>query len=605
MESKHLIVAVVLTGLVVVVLGLVVPLVTGKSKKDTKSPEGEKDRSGLVDDEPERAPHEEAAVEDDTEDLLVETEPVDTEPTTAETALYSVMISPAGAAIESLELKNPRYVRDAGKDRTEPVDIVSLSAKGHPLPLLTLEGRSGGSPVPADLGYTLSEKTDRNVVFKARSKGWEIERAFTLKKDPYEIDVVTSITNTTDKKRTIQPLVSVQKYLKSAKGTGILSFLRPQLNIVKGACMLDGDLERRDIAKISKKGGIERMGKVDFLSLDDLYFTSAIIPLWDRMTDAKPDGEGTEEVRCRVGPDGAGGLRGTLDFGKREIAPGETLVVPVGSYLGPKEYETLAAAGHGLGQAVDYGWFGGLARFLYVLLRTFDGWVHNWAIAIIMLTVLVKLVLSPLTHWSFKSMQKMQTIKPLIDDLNARFPEAEDRDKKNQALMGLYKTHKINPFMGCVPMLLQMPIWIALYRMLANSVELYRTPLILWIHDMSQPDPFFVLPIVLGGSMFLQQKITPTTADSQQAKIMLYTMPIMFTVFMLFLPAGLNLYILVNTILTMAQQKILYRPKVATAAASQVQLMSDMAPGELESKLRARRDRGADHGRGTKGRKKR
>jgi YidC/Oxa1 family membrane protein insertase len=170
--------------------------------------------------------------------------------------------------------------------------------------------------------------------------------------------------------------------------------------------------------------------------------------------------------------------------------------------------------------------------------------------------------------------------------------------------MALYKTHKINPLMGCFPMLLQMPIWIALYRMLANSVELYRTPLILWISDMSQPDPYFVLPLVLGASMFLQQKLTPTTADSQQAKMMMYMMPIMFTFFMLMLPAGLNLYILVNTVLTIAQQKLLYRPKVVTAEASKVQLMSEMEPGQADEQRKARKDKKTSGRKKGKGRKK-
>ena len=190
-------------------------------------------------------------------------------------------------------------------------------------------------------------------------------------------------------------------------------------------------------------------------------------------------------------------------------------------------------------------------------------------------------------------MQKMQGLKPLIDDLNRKYPEPEDKEKKSKELMRLYSTHKINPFTGCFPMLLQMPIWISLYRMLGASVELYRTPLFLWIKDMSQPDPWFVLPIVLGGSMFAQQKLTPTTADAQQAKMMLWMMPIMFTVFMLFLPAGLCLYILVNTVLTVAQQQLLYRPKAlqsGTKSAASVTLMSEMDPAEVEARRRGRKD---------------
>jgi len=145
--------------------------------------------------------------------------------------------------------------------------------------------------------------------------------------------------------------------------------------------------------------------------------------------------------------------------------------------------------------------------------------------------------------------------------------------------------------MGCFPMLLQMPIWIALYQMLARSVELYHSKFFLWIDDLSQRDPYFVLPLVLGASMFVQQKMTPTTADSQQAKMMLYFMPAMFTVFMLMLPSGLNLYILVSTILTIIQQKFMYKPKVVTASEANVKLMADIDNKEVSAITRSKKRR--------------
>jgi YidC/Oxa1 family membrane protein insertase len=611
-KNRNLIIAVVLAGLVVVFFGIVLPLITGKDKDDKKQEAQEE----LVVDEEEDDEDEEEIVagqepdEDDLGDLdeeedLLEAEPeVVAPPVTLETDAFLVVISPRGGGIRSLTLKNERYVKESKSGKTRPVDIVSRGKGGKPLPLLAFQAKAKAGAIKPDLVYEVAEVTKTRAVFTAKSKSWKVKRTFKILEQAYKVESVTTIKNLSKKTRTVRPLLSVQKYMKEAKGGGFFSMFKPQLNIVKGMCMLDGDMERKDIKKMRKKGGIDRLGRVDYLAVDDLYFTTVLMPLWGKMQASGPEGEAELELRCRVGPDGADGLRGTLDFGKTEVRPGETIVVPVHAYLGPKEYETLEAAGEGLGESVDYGWFGPLARFLYVVLTTFHGWVGNWALAIIMLTILVKLVLSPLTHWSFKSMQKMQTIKPLIDDLNARYPEPEDRDKKNQAMMALYKTHKINPLMGCFPMLLQMPIWIALYRMLANSVELYRTPLILWISDMSQPDPYFVLPLVLGGSMFLQQKLTPTTADSQQAKMMMYMMPIMFTFFMLMLPAGLNLYILVNTMLTIAQQRLLYRPKVVTAEASKVQLMSEMEPGQAEEKRKAHKDRKSSGRKRGKGRKK-
>jgi YidC/Oxa1 family membrane protein insertase len=188
-------------------------------------------------------------------------------------------------------------------------------------------------------------------------------------------------------------------------------------------------------------------------------------------------------------------------------------------------------------------------------------WCHamvpSWTLAIILLTVLVKLLLLPLTQKSYSQMQRMSSLKPQMDALREKY--GKDKNRLNQEMMNLYKREKVNPLGGCFPMLLQMPIWIALYRTIYSSAELYQAPMGLWIQDLSAPDPWFVMPLVLGVLMFLQQKMTPTATDSQQAKMMLYIMPVMFTVFMLFLPAGLNLYILVNTILSLAQQLWLKR----------------------------------------------
>jgi YidC/Oxa1 family membrane protein insertase len=610
-DNRNLIIAVALAGLVVLGFGVLFPLLTGRGKgKDGTAPD--EPAAGASAEEPgEPEPGEEGLteeawdLEEEEEDLLEGPGPEAAEPVALETALIRATLGVRGASIRSLELRAPRYVREAGKDRVVPIDVVSRSAAGDILPLLSFEAGSKGGSIEAGQLYEVEERQGSKAVFVARRGPWQVRRTYRALDEPYQIEAVTVLRNAGTRKLLVRPVLTVSKFLKQSRGGGLLAMFRPQLNIVKGMCMLEGDIERRDVRKIDKKGGIDRLGHVDYLAVDDLYFLSALVPEWEKLGKGGPEGEG-RELRCSVGPDGHGGLVGKLDFGKREVAPGETLVLPVRAYLGPKEYEILHAAGGGLGKAIDYGWFGSLSRFLYVVLTTFHGWVHNWALAIIMLTILVKLVLSPLTHWSFKSMQKMQAIKPLIDDINARYPETEDRDKKSQALMALYRTHKINPLMGCLPMMLQFPIWIALYRMLANSVELYRTPLILWIHDLSQPDPYFVLPLVLGASMFLQQKLTPTTADNQQAKIMMYMMPVMFTVFMLFLPAGLNLYILVNTLLTITQQRLLYRPRVVTAVESKVQLMSDMEPGEIEDKRRARKEKNPPAGRrGGKGRKKR
>ncbi|MBM4356100.1 MAG: membrane protein insertase YidC, partial [Deltaproteobacteria bacterium] len=221
-------------------------------------------------------------------------------------------------------------------------------------------------------------------------------------------------------------------------------------------------------------------------------------------------------------------------------------------YLGPKDIDRLQESGVGLEDSLDFWVLGFISKPMLYLLRWFYSLVPHWAVAILLLTVLVKLALLYWTQKSYAQMQRMASLKPMMEALKEKY--GKDKERLNQEMMSLYKREKVNPLGGCLPMLLQMPIWIALYRTIYSAVDLYQAPLGLWITDLSAPDPYFVLPLVLGASMFLQQKLTPTTMDSAQAKMMLYIMPVMFTVFMLFLPSGLNLYILVNTILSLGQQ---------------------------------------------------
>jgi len=197
-------------------------------------------------------------------------------------------------------------------------------------------------------------------------------------------------------------------------------------------------------------------------------------------------------------------------------------------------------------------------------MQRFYGFVHNWGVAIILLTVLVKTLLYPLTVKSMQSMQEMRKLQPEVEKLKAKF--GDDKEKMNQAVMQLYQQHKVNPLGGCLPLLLQMPLWLALYATLQTSVELYRQPF-LWIHDLTAMDPFYVLPLAMGISSFAMQKLSPQPADNAQAKMLLYFMPVFFTFIMLKLPAGLTLYILVNNLLSIAQQQWLMRKDARAAKA--------------------------------------
>jgi YidC/Oxa1 family membrane protein insertase len=208
-----------------------------------------------------------------------------------------------------------------------------------------------------------------------------------------------------------------------------------------------------------------------------------------------------------------------------------------------------------------------LARPMLAILKAVHFVVPSWGVAIILLTILIKLATWYPTQKSLKSMKSMAKLKPEMDKLKERF--GDDKNKLNMATMELYKKHGVNPLGGCLPMLIQMPVYFALYSMLGNSVELYRSPF-LWVHDLTAPDPYYILPLLTGVLMFLQQKTQPTPADQNQ-KTMMYAMPVMFTVFNLVWPAGLTIYILTNTVLTFLQQWLMNRgdtpsrPKNVTA----------------------------------------
>jgi YidC/Oxa1 family membrane protein insertase len=238
------------------------------------------------------------------------------------------------------------------------------------------------------------------------------------------------------------------------------------------------------------------------------------------------------------------------------LAPGETSTVTNTLYVGPKNQSVLSDLAPHLDLVVDYGWLWWIAQPLFWLLTTIQSVVVNWGIAIIVLTLLVKLAFFQLSAAGYKSMARMRKVQPRIVAIRDEY--ANDKAKQSQAMMELYKKEKINPLGGCFPILVQMPVFIALYWVLMESVELRQAPLALWITDLSVMDPYFVLPILMGASMFYMQKLNPAPPDPMQAKIMQW-MPIVFTFFFLWFPAGLVLYWLCNNLLSMGQQYIINR----------------------------------------------
>ncbi|MGO3228900.1 MAG: membrane protein insertase YidC, partial [Oceanisphaera sp.] len=239
------------------------------------------------------------------------------------------------------------------------------------------------------------------------------------------------------------------------------------------------------------------------------------------------------------------------------VAPGTEQTLSADLWLGPKLQKKMAAAADNLDLTVDYGWLWFIAQPLFKLLHFLQSFAVNWGLAIILTTFVVRGVMYPLTKAQYTSMAKMRMLQPKLKELKER--HGSDRQKMSQGMMELYKKEKVNPLGGCLPILVQMPIFISLYWVLMESVELRHAPFILWINDLSVRDPFFVLPVLMGASMFLIQKMSPTTVtDPMQQKVMQF-MPIIFTFFFLWFPAGLTLYWLVSNVVTITQQWYIFR----------------------------------------------
>lgn len=245
------------------------------------------------------------------------------------------------------------------------------------------------------------------------------------------------------------------------------------------------------------------------------------------------------------------------------VASGETAEVGATAYVGPKIIDRLEALAPNLDRTVDFGWLFFISLPLFYILEWFYGLVGNWGVAIILLTVLVKAVFFHLSATSYRSMAKMRAVAPQLTRLKELY--GDDRQRMSQEMMALYKREKINPLGGCLPILVQMPVFISLYWVLFESVQLRHAPFMLWIQDLSQMDPYFILPILMGASMFIQMSLNPTPPDPMQAKIM-KLMPLIFTVFFLWFPAGLVLYWLVNNILSISQQWYITRKIEAESA---------------------------------------
>lgn len=282
--------------------------------------------------------------------------------------------------------------------------------------------------------------------------------------------------------------------------------------------------------------------QVGLVAMSSHYFTSAFVD----QSDTTPEAQLIAPAK--------GELTALVTYKPAQIK--DQMTFQWKTYSGPKSLTDLQKVDPVLGDVVNFGFFASIGKILLIVLKWFYGFVGNWGFSIILLTLLVRVLVLPFNITSYKSMKKMQKIQPMLQSIRERYKS--DPTAMNRETMALMRDQKVNPLGGCLPMLLQMPVFFALYQVLGQSIELYQAPFILWIHDLSVKDPFFVLPVLMGATMFIQQKITPTTMDPAQAKILQW-MPLIFSVFTLSLPAGLTLYIFVSTLFGVIQQQIFMR----------------------------------------------
>lgn len=462
---------------------------------------------------------------EDSPQEMDESEVKETE-TVLENDLIKVVFTNYGGRPASWRLKQYE-----GEDGTN----VEMVRQGLDPTLAPLEVRIDDTLKPRR--YRVLEEGKDHVKYIWSSDGIEIEKTYTLGKG-YDIALEVVIRNKGNvelsKKITIG-WGDIVKQEEPKKVLGIIS--RPKDRNIP-VYMVDGRLgKEKDPSRLKERF---LTGSVKWVGIENRYFLSAIA-----LHTEEGDGVSIKPVEGK-------GFLSLLALRSQPIPPGGEARYSFTVYGGPKEIKSLKEVGLGLERAIDYGWFGFIAVPILHTLKFLYRFVHNWGIAIILLTILIKILLHPISKSSMRSMREMQKLQPKIKEIRERYKN--DRDRLNLELMQLFKTHKVNPMGGCLPMLLQLPIYIALYRVLWNAIELYRAPFFWFYKDLSQPDPYYITPILLGIFMVLQQILTPQTSQDPAQQKMMYIMPILFTVFLLVLPAGLVIYILVNTLFSVVQQ---------------------------------------------------
>lgn len=387
--------------------------------------------------------------------------------------------------------------------------------------------------------FTLAEGQDEIAVPLVFEKdGVTYTKTFTLKRGSYNIAVDFNINNPTAETLEVQPYGQLKHSIVESSG----NFAMP--TYTGGAYSSSETNYKKYSFDDMAKANLSIDTKAGWAAVLQHYFVSAWIP--------NQDAQNNLYTRTANGI-ATIGYRGEIT----SVAPNSQATISSNLWTGPKDQDAMAAAANNFDLTVDYGWAWFIAKPLFWLLTFIQSIVSNWGLAIIGVTLVVKTILYPLTKAQYTSMAKMRMLQPRIQEMRERF--GDDRQRMSQEMMKLYKEEKVNPMGGCLPILLQMPIFIALYWTFMEAVELRHAPFFGWIQDLSAQDPYYILPLLMGGSMFLLQKMSPTpVADPMQQKVMTF-MPVMFTVFFLWFPSGLVLYWLTSNLITIVQQWLIYR----------------------------------------------
>jgi|TARA_B110000238_G_scaffold200549_2_gene251084 YidC/Oxa1 family membrane protein insertase len=369
-------------------------------------------------------------------------------------------------------------------------------------------------------------------------EGLQVTKNFIFTRDSHKIDVNYVIKNNTSEPKQVQQFAQLKQSMLEQEGSMFMPIYRG------GAFSVEDDIYEKYAFDDITDNNLKKSTKAGWVAMIEHYFVSAWVP---------PQEE-TNNLFSRV----LQATNAVIGFTGQPviIQAGETSQINNILYLGPKDQDTLASLSRGLDLTVDYGFLWMISKYLFYFLQYIHSLVGNWGFSIILITIIVKGAMYPLTKKQYESMAKMRALKPKMDALKERY--GEDKQKMQQAMMEMYKKDKVNPMGGCFPLLLQMPIFLALYWVLLESVELRHADFIFWITDLSAKDPFFVLPVLTGISMYLLQKLQPMTmTDPMQQKIMQF-MPVAMSLFFFIFPAGLVLYWLISNLITLIQAKIIY-----------------------------------------------